>query len=206
MTQLRRRWFKRRRSSPVLRFVRSPLPSSSPRCRPPLAGFTLLEILLCIALIGLLAGVLVGGASSMLNAKTVSVDDVFWKAVQEARKTALQQGREVKLHYFDERERGRGFAVGENGAGKDFSIPAVAGAPTRDLTVEFISAQKGNTILVGGLLLETQTLPSVTFYPDGTCTPFRLQIVRNGATHQLAIDPWTCAQILTPPDPNAPRT
>ena len=59
-------------------------------------------------------------------------------------------------------------------------------------------------ILLGGVAVETQTLPFVTFYSDGTCTPFRAQIQRNGGVTALAIDPWTCAAVLAPADPNAP--
>ena len=55
-------------------------------------------------------------------------------------------------------------------------------------------------VLVGGQLVETQTLPSVTFYGDGTCSPFRAQLRNKGVDPRvLEIDPWTCAQVL----PNA---
>jgi hypothetical protein len=53
------------------------------------------------------------------------------------------------------------------------------------------------------VLLETQPVGHVTFYSDGTCTAFRLQIMRNGAAHILSIDPWTCAPVLTPSEQNA---
>jgi general secretion pathway protein H len=62
----------------------------------------------------------------------------------------------------------------------------------------------GNTILVGGVLIESKTIPHVTFYSDGTCQAFRAQFTRGGASSILSIDPWTCAPVLPPPDPNAP--
>ena len=86
---------------------------------------------------------------------------------------------------------------------KSFPVhPATAG----DLTVDFLGASTkgGNTILVGGVLIEAKTIPYVTFYSDGTCLPFRAQFTRGGASSILAIDPWTCAPVLLPPDPNAP--
>ena len=74
-----------------------------------------------------------------------------------------------------------------------------------ELTVDFLTMQKGaSSILIGGVLVETQTVPFVTFYSDGTCSAFRAQFMRNGASHVLSVDPWTCAPMLTPPDPNAP--
>ena len=54
----------------------------------------------------------------------------------------------------------------------------------------------------GGSVVETEPLPGgVTFYSDGTCTGFRLQIRLNGGASIIAIDPWTCAPVI----PRAPN-
>ena len=67
----------------------------------------------------------------------------------------------------------------------------------RELTVDFLSAQPGqSSVLIGGELVDTKTVPAVTFYPDGTCSPFRAQFRAGGAAKVLSIDPWTCAQVL----------
>ena len=55
-----------------------------------------------------------------------------------------------------------------------------------------------------GMLVETQPLPFVSSYSAGTCVPFRVQFRSTGAARTLSIDPWTCAEVLPPPDPNAP--
>ena len=55
-------------------------------------------------------------------------------------------------------------------------------------------------MLLGGQLVETKTLPYVTFYGDGTCSPFRLQIRTTGEARVIAIDPWTCSLVLTSDD------
>ena len=183
------------------------VPSSSAPLRPSAhvapRGFTLLEVLLSLAIIALIGSVLIGGSAQLLNDKPVSADDVFWKAVQEARKTALNSGREVRLTFLDDKDKdkGKAFIVDDGMAKQQFPV---ATGPTDNLEVTFLSTQKStNSILVGGVLLETQAT-RVKFYPDGTCTPFRTQFFRNGAQHILSIDPWTCAPVLTPPDPNAP--
>ena len=178
-------------------------------------GFTLLEILLCIALIALLGGVLVGGSSHLLTEKPVTPHAVFWKAVQEARKAALKSEHEIRLKFDRENKcfslidglapsvlAEDGFTRVETPL-KTFPIAAEA---TRDLTVDFLgaSAKGGSTILVGGVLLETRNLPHVSFYSDGTCSAFRAQFARAGASTILSIDPWTCAPVLTSADPNAP--
>lgn len=165
-------------------------------------GFTLLEILLALAIIALLASVLIGGSASLLNSRPVTPSEVFWKTVQECRKTALKSGKDVRLT-FDPKEKKFivSDATGLDPTAQEFPILT----PGDDLTLTFLTTQKGaSMILLGGVAVETQTLPFVTFYSDGTCTPFRAQIQRNGAVQALAIDPWTCAAVLTPADPNAP--
>lgn len=167
-------------------------------------AFTLLEILLSLAIIGLLAGILIGGAASLLSDKPLSLDDIFWSSVQEARKCALRHQREVQLRFVNDKEKGRAFVVQDGSELKEFPVVGLAAAG--DPTVDFLSNQKGGpTMLIAGMLVETKTVPAVTFYPDGTCTAFRLQISRSGTSYILSIDPWTCAAVLTPNDPNAPK-
>lgn len=166
-------------------------------------GFTLLETLLALAIIALLAAVLIGGGGQMLSDKPVSIVDIFWRAVMEARKGALTHQRDVTLRFVDDRERGKMFLVTDGDLKKEFPIPPQFA--TRDLDVTFLSLQKGgNTVMVGGLVMETNPLSVVTFYGDGTCQGFRLQIMRNGSVGVTSIDPWTCAPMLTS-DPNAPK-
>lgn len=179
-------------------------------------AFTLLEVLLTIAIIALLASVLVGGSARLLSEQPISVDDVFWTAVREARKTALKAEHEIRLKYDKEKKQfylidglapttlaADGFTKEEVPL-KVFPVPAQG--TTSDLTVDLLGppTRGANLIMIGGMVMEGNPLTFVTFYSDGTCSPFRLQISRAGGVHTLSIDPWTCAQVLTPADPNAP--
>jgi general secretion pathway protein H len=156
-------------------------------------AFTLLEILLAIGLIGLLAGALVAGSAQLIGDKPATPEDVFWQAVQQSRQAALNAGHEVRLS-FDAKEKT--FVVSDGTVTKSLPTP-----PAQELTVDFLSAQAGgSTILIGGALVDTQAMPFVTFYPDGTCTAFRVQFRSGGFARILAIDPWTCAQVLTRAD------
>ena len=176
----------------------------------------MLEVLLSIAIIGLLATVLVGGSVRLLNEQPVTATEIFWKSVQEARKAALKSGHEVRLKFDRAKKQfvlidglapstlaADGFTREETPL-KTFPISAAAAAG--DLAVEFLGAgtKGGSLILVGGVALDTQTVPFVKFFNDGTCTAFRAQFSRNGSASILSIDPWTCAPVLTPADPNAP--
>jgi prepilin-type N-terminal cleavage/methylation domain-containing protein len=157
------------------------------------AGFTLLEVLVVLAMLGLFAGLFISGSTGMANDRRTA-EDVFWEAVVEARKQALMAGREARMIYVaGTRDEPAALAIKIDGAEtrKEFD-------EKDDVKLEFLSTQKArSTILVGGQLVETQTLPYVTFYGDGTCSPFRAQLRNKGVDPRvLAIDPWTCAQVL----------
>lgn len=170
--------------------------STPPRAATGRRGFTLLEVLLVLALIGLLSAVLVTGGTQLLNHEPTSPDEVFWAAVQEARKMALKSEGEVVMRFVDDREQGKAFVVTSNSASKSFPIPKAG-----SLEITFLAQQKGGTmIMIAGTVIETQKVDSVTFYPDGTCSPFRVQFYRDGAVHLASIDPWTCAPMLTTDD------
>jgi prepilin-type N-terminal cleavage/methylation domain-containing protein len=172
--------------------------TTTSRTGEPAAGFTLLEILLALAVIGLLSTLLIGGSARLLATKPLTPDDVFWKAVSQARKDALEHGHNVQV-IFDPKTKA--FVISDPAGGAE-SVPLTN--PPQDLVAEFLPGgdAPSSAALLGGSLVETVTIPAVFFYPDGTCMPFRCQI-RNGAgAHTIKIDPWTCAKILTPLNPD----
>ena len=158
-------------------------------------AFTLIEILLAVALLGLLSAVMVSVATNLTDARPRSPEDFFWEAARTARRTALISETDVRLSY-DSKEKA--FVLSSQKGEQRFPLTA-----TRELTVDLLQARSsGGSILIGGQLVDTQTLPSVSFYADGTCSPFRVQFRETGAARIVAIDPWTCAPVL----PEAPKT
>ena len=153
-------------------------------------GFTLVEILLALALVGLLSWIFVGGSTALLANQDSSPDDQFWKACGVARKAALLSQHDVVLSYDP---KAKGFVLDD--AGSKTTI-AVTGAD--DLAIDFhpAASDSSSSVLIGGTLVDTTPLGAVTFYSDGTCTNFRAQVRTKAGAHLLAVDPWTCAPML----------
>lgn len=158
-------------------------------------GFTLLEILLALAVIGLIATVLIGGSARLLETKPLSPDQVFWSAVLEARKEALKGNTTVRLSFDD---KAKAFLV-DNGGAAPKSIP-LAASPL-DVQMIFLAGEATATNLMPGTEV-SNPLAAVEFYGDGTCTPFRMQIKTPVGTRMIGIDPWTCAAMLAPLNPD----
>jgi prepilin-type N-terminal cleavage/methylation domain-containing protein len=160
-------------------------------------AFTLIEILLVLALIALLATIFIGGSSALLADKALTPDEQFWKACSEARKEAIGEQKSVILTVDP---RTRSFVLNDGSQLQTFPLVG-----PQDLTVDFhpVQSDSSSSSLVGGTLVETEPLASVTFYGDGTCTPFRAQVRAAGGAHLLTIDPWTCAPELRKADANS---
>lgn len=171
----------RRRSS------RSPRPSA--RSRPP--GFTLLELLVVLALFGLVTALLVGGSNALLRgAARDDAESVALGAVANVRNAAVLAGQTLELRY-DDKARALDWGSGR------------AALNTED-EVRLLPPARVSAVLIGGRLQES-ALARVRFYADGTCDPFRLEIVRTAerTSRILNIDPWTCTALT--PDRGAAR-
>lgn len=144
-------------------------------------GFSLLELVVVLALFGLISALLIGGSGTLLKAVTTDdVQNTALSAVAAARHAAVLAGRTLEFRSDDQ---ARVLSWGDGSA-------ALAG----EGSVRLLPAQKISSILVGGQLLESP-LARVRFYPDGTCDPFRLEIVHDRVSQILTIDPWTCTAL-----------
>jgi general secretion pathway protein H len=157
-----------------------------------------LEVLLVLAIIGLMTGVFIVGVTRLTDDKPATPDEVFWNAVTASRRQALLTAREVRLTYLPaDTAEGASRPAGLNATWENKGEQFFPFEKMGDVICEFLTTQKGaSAILVGGELVETQTIPHITFYGDGTCTPFRVQFRIGASAYTLAIDPWTCAQML----------
>ncbi|MBI5380527.1 MAG: prepilin-type N-terminal cleavage/methylation domain-containing protein [Opitutae bacterium] len=156
------------------------------------AGYTLLEILVTLALIGLLTSLIVGGTTALLRERPATAEEVMRAAIAKARRYAVENYRVVRLAYDN---KGKAFVASTVDGERTFPVDL-----PEELQLEFLAAQKGGAILLGGEAVETAKVPYVSFYVDGTCSPFRVQMrSNNGPARIVAIDPWTCAPMLEVP-------
>jgi general secretion pathway protein H len=148
------------------------------------AGFTLLEILLVLALLALLGSVMVGGAVSLLKANEAKdPETALLKMMQTIRGEAVSKGTIIELRPLPD---DGGFAWGES---KIEVLPE-----NKTVKVTLIAAEMVRASLIGGQLEETP-VKRVRFYPDGSCDPVRVQVRRGEARTVYAIDPWTAAPL-----------
>ncbi len=152
----------------------------------------MLELLVTLALIALLTGLLVGGTAALLRERPATADEVMRLAITQARRYAVENYREVRLAYDN---KGKAFQASSVDGKRAFPLEL-----SQEVQIDFLTTQKDNSMLLGGELVELSNLKYVTFYPDGTCSPFRVQLrTNNGPARVVAIDPWTCAPVLETP-------
>ncbi|MBX3736849.1 MAG: prepilin-type N-terminal cleavage/methylation domain-containing protein [Candidatus Didemnitutus sp.] len=149
-------------------------------------AFTLVEVLLVLALLALFAAIFIPGVNSMLaQMDERGPDQIASEAVLAARTVALESGHATELAYDVEK---RQLLWGDRGARSD-ALPA-------GVVLDLLPMEAGGNILLGGELSENQEpLKRVRFFPDGTCQPFRLRlrVGTEGKPRVLVVDPWTCA-------------
>ena len=143
-----------------------------------------------LALIGLLAATLAVAATQMLAKRKITPETVFWEAISQARTFALQHECELWLSLDNQEDT---FHATTALGSQSFPLP-----DGMAFELEFLGVTKGErTIMVGGTLLEANVIQGVRFFGDGTCSPFRAQLIEPGQQPVVfEIDPWTCAPVL----------
>jgi prepilin-type N-terminal cleavage/methylation domain-containing protein len=148
-------------------------------------GFTLVEILLVLAMLALFATLLVPGVNSMFTEmNSRGPEQVIGESMLAAREEALEGNRAVELRYDADTRR---FIWGDSATRSD-ALPLGA-------SVDLLPVAAGASILLGGELTEAQEpLRRVRFFADGTCDSFRIRLGEVGSPpRMLLVDPWTCA-------------
>ena len=157
----------------------------------PTAGFTLVEVLLAVGILGFVSFLFVSSASDLFRSRELRPEDVFWQGVTAARQLALDTNHTVTLR-FDEEKRLLSWTAAGDEAAHTLAYPGKQ--------LEFLPVTTQSLVLLGGQLTETSGIKSVRFYSDGGCDAFRAQLTdATGRPQVLAIDPWTCAPMIAAP-------
>lgn len=149
------------------------------------AGFTLVEVLLVLALMALLSGVLIVGGASLLDGGKDDPEAALLAVLQKVRREAVERDETIELRIEDD---GATLAWGDQ-PDQTVTLPVAEKVRARLLAPKSLGA-----VLIGGEA-EEHPLPSLRIYPDGTCDIARLEVRRNGARRLHDIDPMTCAPL-----------
>jgi type II secretion system protein H len=168
---------------------------------PQRAGFTLIEMLLVFALIGVFATLFVLNAESLVKESTMqAVQAKFWNAVREARSEAIVHRRAQAL-WFDKKAAAFVVENVETGTKETFPIKRDDWAPDTELVVALKKQVDSNQhTMIAGELQTLREIPEARFFPDGACTPFVATFTVANEEAQIEIDPWTGAELLKADD------
>ncbi len=159
------------------------------------AGFTILEMLLVLIVVVGIGGLFVTNFDRLFReAEDASVENAFWQASQEARLEALYSRRPISVFFDEERAA---FVMANLGVEIREFPAATETADGRLVDVAFVQQRPGDRqVLIGGRAVDTWPIDQVVFYPDGTCTPFSLEIAVGPDRRRIRVDPWTGAEML----------
>lgn len=158
------------------------------------SGFSLLELVITIALIVLLSSIFVWNIDSVLRKGEIEqLENEFWDALTEAKQRAVFEGQPYALSWDGE---SRSFWLVSGEARKQFEVDTEAFGESVEIGVAFreMFAENGYK-LIGGRLVVDREIEKVFFYPDGTCTPFTVDLTIAGYATEIKIDPWTGARL-----------
>lgn len=160
------------------------------------SGFTLFELLLVLALIGLFSSVFVLNITSLMkDGEMETLEREYWRAVEAARTSAVFK---QQAHYLEWDADGQRFLVLSGVTAEAF--PVEVDSPVElDIEVRFEEiAPENSYVLIAGQLVEKREIVKVGFFPDGTCSPFEVSMKIADFETRFQMDPWTGVQLVNP--------
>lgn len=164
-------------------------------------GFTLFELLLVLALIGLFSTVFVLNINSLMkDGEMETLEREYWRAVESARTGAVFK---QQAHFLEWDPKGDRFLVLSAGAVQEFPVE-IESAAGLEIEVFFEEVAPENSyVLIAGELVAKREIVKVGFFPDGTCSPYQVSMKIAEFETQFKMDPWTGVQLVDPKEDEA---
>lgn len=158
-------------------------------------GFTLPEILCVLAIIGIITGIVLVNARTLVPSLTgESLEEQFETALRTARREALETRTTLRLKFDEDKQS---FVITPLGM-EEQPAPSPGFQRTRpQFSVRFTRpAADSRRFLIGGQARSLEQETAVLFFPDGTCTPFTAELRDGDTLTEITIDPWTTARVV----------
>jgi general secretion pathway protein H len=153
-----------------------------------------MEILCVLALLALITAAISVNITALLpSLGDQSLEERFEKAVREARRAALDTNLTQRFEFDEASGEFRFRPVSEAKPEPPATLSAPRGAPQ----VRFLKSTAPTArYLIGGQARSLEPTTVVLFHPDGTCTPFTVEIIEGERRREITLDPWTTAEVL----------
>ena len=150
--------------------------------------------MLTIALIALLSSLFIWNINSLLKqGELEALQNELWGAVARAKQSAVFS-RTPRVVRFDKELQA--FIVSAGNEQITFEVDTDNFSEGVEIEVVFNETlPRDGYRLVRGELVTQREIESVTFYPDGTCTPFSVDLRIAEFQSSFQIDPWTGSQL-----------
>ncbi|MBC2604469.1 prepilin-type N-terminal cleavage/methylation domain-containing protein [Pelagicoccus albus] len=160
------------------------------------SGFTLFEILLVLALIGLLSSLFVLNIGSLLrDGELETLEREYWRAVESARAGAVFK---QQAHFLEWDADESQFLVKAGSSVESFPVSLdSSGNYEIDVLFEEVAAEN-SYLLIRGELVAVREIVTVGFFPDGTCSPYTVSLQVEDFVTRFQMDPWTGVELVNP--------
>lgn len=160
-------------------------------------GFTLIELMLTMALIALLSSLFIWNIQSLLKqGELEALQNELWGAVEKAKQSAVFNRVPHRVRFDQESQA---FMVSAYGEEVPFKVDTSGLGENIEIEVTFkLMLPRDGYRLIRGELVTHKEIETITFFPDGTCTPFSVDLKIAEYESSYQIDPWTGSQMTKP--------
>ena len=150
-------------------------------------------------MIALLTSLFIWNLNSMLKQTELeALENGLWASIGQARQDAVFSRNPVVMRYDAENQA---FVLVSGAVETPFAIDTSGLGEGVEIRVVFKEMLPSDGYrLVRGELVTEREIETVTFFPDGTCSPFSVDLQIADYVSSIQMDPWTGSQLTRPED------